>query len=326
MSTLHSLNIRRFAPAALSLVVCAALSSCHHKDLVYEDNSRGEIRIEFDWRYAPDADPASMAALLYPSTGSPAIRFDFTGRNGGTVALPVDIYSGIAFNSDITDWAKLGNTDDFDSFEIYTGEAQNLTASGTPASSLPSRSEMGNGETLAKTPLMLWYDRGDTFTLRGTDEETVFTFYPKEAVSHYTVDVIDVKNIENARSLQVDGTISDMAGGWLPARDTASSRKVSFPFTLTPDTASASMHSEFLTFGEIPDTLYDHYIVIYLILEDGSGRYYKYDVTDQIRNAPDPRHVHITIRGLEIPQPLGGGTGLIPDVNEWQPENIDLDM
>ena len=46
-------------------IVAAAMTSCNHKDL-YEDLRYGSrIDVVFDWRYAPDAAPASMALFMY---------------------------------------------------------------------------------------------------------------------------------------------------------------------------------------------------------------------------------------------------------------------
>ncbi len=39
-----------------------SMVSCNHKDLISDDTFTGDLQIEFDWRNAPEAKPASMIA------------------------------------------------------------------------------------------------------------------------------------------------------------------------------------------------------------------------------------------------------------------------
>lgn len=54
-------------------------------------------------------------------------------------------------------------------------------------------------------------------------------------------------------------------------------------------------------------------------------KYYEYDVTDQLHEAPDPHYITIIIEGIELPAP--DGTGMTPSVPDWDDVvNNDLDM
>ena len=59
---------------------------------------------------------------------------------------------------------------------------------------------------------------------------------------------------------------------------------------------------------------------------DGSKWYHSFDVTQQVTDAPDPKHVHIVINGLDLPQPISEGGGFVPSVNAWNDINISLKM
>ncbi len=308
-----------------SVILGPLLVSCRHKDLFFENPERRDVRVAFDWQNDPEANPASMAVLLFPTRNDQNIRFDFTGRDGGHVTLPPDSYMGVAFNSDNTDWVRFSNTDDYENLEIYTAPAYELQASGAVTRNIP-RAPESEEEPHARTPETLWTDSQENLLLNPDDKEKVFTFYPADGICYYTVDIIDVKNITYSTGIEIDATLSGMSRGWLPGRKTTSSSKVTFPFTLSADIPDSTLHGEFKTLGEVPNDEGDHFLSVYMILSDGSKRYYSYKVTDQIRTAHDPHHVHIIVKGLDIPKPLSGGAGLIPDVNDWSNVDVGLDM
>ncbi len=309
----------------MAVISVGTLASCDHKDLISLGDP-SEIEIVYDWRNAPDANPASMQAFLYEEAGGEPLRYIFAGRDGGPTRVPSGHYSGLGMNSDETDWAQYRNHTDIETFEIYTHEASGLSAYGLPTRGIP-RAEGAEDEPIAETPGMLWTDRQDNITVQPSAKRTVITFYPEEAVCHYTVDVIDVKNIENMPKGSIDATLSGMSEGFLYGKKTASDTKVTLPFTLTkPSDDATSLHGEFLTFGESQQRSNPHKLCIYYILTDGSKHHVTFDVTDQVSKAPDPKHVHIVVRGLEFPGTVAQGGGLVPDVEDWESEYIDLKM
>ncbi len=307
-----------------ALTATVSLSSCHHKDLCYEESSNVEINVVFDWSNAPEANPSSMAAYFYTGDSTP-LRYIFSDITGGIIRIPYGYYDGLCINSDNTDWALMRNTSNIDSLEVYTREASTLTAYGLSSRALP-RAESTPDERIVATPGMLWSNRRDTIDIpEGTTHRTI-TFYPEEAVCHYTVDVTDVINITSISGSSVDGTISGMSESFFHGLNHASDTHVTMPFTLTVNQASNTLHSEFLTFGESPETAYPHMLTVYMYLTDGSKWYHTFDVTAQVADAPDPRHVHIVVSGLELPSVNPTGSGLKPTVNDWNTDEINLKM
>lgn len=314
------------AKAILGLVTVLGLTSCNHKDLFEEVNFGSHINVVFDWRYAPDGDPASMGLMMFDTDGANPINFNFQNKTGGTIRLPFSDYIAVCMNNDDTDWAVTESTDRIDDIKISTGDATVLQAAGLVSRALP-RARDAEDERMAKTPGMLWTDRVDSISLPVTDKVHTITLYPEERICRYTVDIYDVTNISNLSGSEIDATISGMAEGFHPGREKTTETYATMAFILTPDEQTNSLHAEFLTFGETEAAEKPHTLSLYMITEDGNKWHYTADVTSQVSEAPDPRNVHIVIRGVNLPSkgdPITGG--VTADVNDWQTVNIDLHM
>ncbi|MDE7413613.1 MAG: DUF5119 domain-containing protein [Muribaculaceae bacterium] len=317
-----------FPMSVVGLGIASLLSSCRHKDLDFEEVPRQKVNIRFDWSNAQDASPSSMEVwLFYSPEESPdsTLRFDFNNSYGGSVKIPYGSFSGLALNSDNTDWARFRNTENIEMFEIFTKEASGLPVSGIKTRAFP-RAKGAEEETLVEAPGMIYSARNDGMSLRRGETEKTFTFFPEEIVCHYTVDVKDVKNISSIDGTAVDGTLSGMAGSYMHGKKEASDSKVTIPFYLVKDSQGNSLHGEFLTFGESPKTSNPHKLSLYAVLDDGNKYLYTFDVSSQIYDAPDPKHVHIVVSGLPLPDPVIEGSGFTPDVSDWENVEIDLPM
>lgn len=306
----------------LILPMLALLASCEHKDLYFD--SAGQITVVFDWRNAPEANPASMVTQFFSEEDSQSLRYLFQGKDGGPISLPIGSFSAIAVNGDDNDWVRLRNVNDVENYETYTIDAQNTEAYGLSSRSLP-RAEGTENERMAQAPGMLYTNRCDNIEHYDDGTETV-TFYPEEAVCHYTVDIYDVENLEYVNRAEIDGTLSGMAEGFNHGAKLPTDSHVTMPFVLTGDAAAKTLHAEFLTFGESPDDPGRHILSVYMFLTDGSKWYYNFDVTAQVHEASDSHHVHIVLRGLSVPHPITDEGGFKPNVNDWQTEDIEMKM
>lgn len=309
------------------------MASCQHKELCYDHSHIADLKVVFDWQKAPDADPESMALFLFPEAGGETQRYEFASREGGSARVSVDRYNGICLNSDNTDWVQYRGKDRYETFEVYTYAAEVLTGNGFPVGTLPHVAATSS-ERVALAPGELWCDRGEHYDL-SLERVTsgilpTVTMYPEEAVCHYSVEFTNVRNLQYLRSTVLDVTLSGMAEGYLPALARTSDTQVTFPFEGTLLKEENKVEGSFLTFGDCATTETRHYLTIYMILTDQSKWYMTYEVTDQIHNAADPKNVHIVIDGLELPKPItggdgsdggstGGGGGLQPDIDDWQP-------
>ncbi|MDE6650659.1 MAG: DUF5119 domain-containing protein [Muribaculaceae bacterium] len=301
-------------------------TSCRHKDLYMEEEMSSQLQVVFDWSNAPEADPTSMALYLYEDDGRNPMRFIFANKTGGLIKSPFGNHHAICMNADNTDWARIRNHESVETLEICTQDAMEIGSRADDSSTVP-RPEGTENERIAATPGMLWGSRRNDIAIMPHSGMQTITMYPVEAVCHYTVDIYDVTNLEEIESSAVDATLSGMAEGYNHGQESPTDNTVSFKFDLKGNAAEKNLHGEFLTFGECPDNDARHYLTLYMVLNDGSKWYQTYDVSDQVTKAPDPKHVHIIIRGLNLPEPpQEGDSELKTDVNEWQAVNIGLKM
>ncbi len=304
------------------------LSSCRHKDLYMDDDFSSQLQVVFDWRDAPQANPQSMALYLYESDGTAPLRYIFSNKTGGMIKAPFGTRHAICLNADNTDWAYMRDKDNMHSMSVATGDAESLEGQRINTRSLP-QARAAADERVALTPGMLWSNTLHDINIAPHEGVQTITLYPHEAVCHYTVDIYDVENLQGVESATIDGTLSGMAEAYAAEADAGSDTPVTMTFVLHTGTEQNSLHSEFLTFGECGSTEAPHYLTVYMVLSDGSRWWKSFDVTTQVSDAPDPKHVHIVLRGLPLPrppQPGGGGSSLKPSVDEWQEVDVDLKM
>ncbi len=198
----------RFTSTSLLLTtLLLGATSCNHKDLCFDHMHQIETDVVFDWQKAPDANPASMAVVMFDrNLQNDPIRYILSGRDGGTIDLPFGQYDAIALNADLNDWAYFRNQPDIESVEIYTHDAERLQAYQLMPEAVP-KVRGTEEERMAATPGMAWSTRSDSIILTADDTHKVITMYPEEIVCHYSVEILDVENLENARGEIIDGTI-----------------------------------------------------------------------------------------------------------------------
>ena len=107
----------------IQIMVCGLLSmilfSCEHKDLCYHHPHVAVVKLEFDWKNAPQANPEGMCVFFYPEEGGEPVRFDFTGKTGGEIDIKVGRYKVLCYNND-TEAVQFRGMEDFNAHEGYT--------------------------------------------------------------------------------------------------------------------------------------------------------------------------------------------------------------
>ncbi len=313
--------------STICLLGAAMMTSCDHKDLIYDNTQTPELKIIFDWRNADGASPASVAAYLFPEAGTtPALRYNFSGKDGGLANVPGGGYIGLGMNSDNTDWARFRNTDDSDLFEVYTDDVAALATFGLDPLSVPRSRDVAT-ERMAQTAAgMMWTDRQEQISVDPYAKNQTITFYPREITCHYSVTINDIDNIDYLKGANLDATISGLSESYLIGHRSTSATPVTMPVVLQQVEGKNSVRGTFINFGSVNDSSRKNILTVYLVFEDHTGSYATYDVTDQVRQAPDPHHVDIVVDGLKLPRPISSGSGFIPSVNDWSSVNYNLDM
>lgn len=327
------------------MTLSVLLSSCEHKDLCYHHPHTKTLRVEFDWRDAPDANPEGMCVFFYPLDGedAPQRRFDFTGKTGGGIEIQVGRYRVLCYNND-TESVLLRGTDAFDTHEGYTREGSIFESIYGSGANYAPKAKEAEDERVVISPDMIWgcaaldveisetgvsylcfpeSEREDWSGKPAVSTEQVITLYPHELVCTYTYEVRNVKNLKYAT--QMCGSLSGMAPSLLFGDESLGTECVTIPFESVSDGGS-TITGRFYTFGHHEENTAPHKLLLYVWFVDGSKYYYTFDVTDQIHSAPDKRHVHIIIDGLDFPQPIGNGSGFQPSVDDWQTVEEDIIM
>lgn len=308
------------------MIAVAALTfaGCHQKELLDECQTTMKLNVVFDWRNAPDAHVESMALYLFPADGGEPLRYLFQNSDGGEIAVPFGRYTALCMNNDNTDWARTAATSQLESFEILSSPASGLSLADL-RSTVTETDEPDS--VLVNSPELIWTDAGESLTLASTDTGVkTLTLFPQESGCHYTIDIYDIGNTASLENQSFLATFSGLAGGYHPGLSHSSEEHVSMPLVMTVDPDGSKIHGEFLNFGLCPDIIYKNELRLYCFLTDGTPLSYRFDVTDQTVNASDPRNVHIVLRGMPIPEPISGGGGLKPVVDDWIVEHITVPM
>ncbi len=332
--------MKRLFTYIISACLILATASCNHKELCLEHPHPKSVRVVFDWQDAPDANPEGMCVFFYPIDGGAPFRADFRGRDGGEIYIQDGEYRVLCYNND-TEAVLYRNTDIFDRHEGYTREGNLFESIYGNASQHTPRSQGTEEQPVVISPDMMWgctasdvviSDKGIEYlslsmaagragenTLTRSTEQ-VITLYPHEQVCTYTYEVRNVSNLKHMT--QVCGSITGMSGNLFFASEELGEESVTIPFAGASDGAS-SIKGKFYTFGHHGENADPHLMTFYIWMDDGAKYAYgidagdKYNVTEQIHTAPDKRHVHIVIDGLDLPQPIENGHGFDVDVDDW---------
>lgn len=294
------------------LTACTTACSLASCGLVYDyPEPCGDIDlcIVNDWSEAADASPEGMAYIFFPEDNKHAWRFDFPGKQAGKVQLPEGRYSFISYNDD--------------TYHVqFTGNTYKTLKATTWAAHLPS--DTGNGQSVAESAERVWncdycqveigYDEVSYYP-GGNENDNTAPIFSKEKIlvarQHlitplYRLVIYDVENLDGVKTMSAG--LSGMARSYILWSDTPDD----YPSTISFDTeaqAETRIEGEFYTFGvpenvEVPNILY-----LFVTLKDGRSFIYRFDVTDQVRQAPDRMEVLIELHGLVLEKSETTGTG-----------------
>lgn len=303
---------------ALMLLIGCLLASCEHKELCFDHSPAMEVEVVFDWKNSPEAHPESMRLYLFPKEGGEPLLYEFPNKTGGIIKVQPGEYKALCYNSD-TETIGFRNIESMETFEAYA--LKGILALG---GSLAPRAEGTEKERIALQPEMLYSDRNADIIIKSDVEKQQIVLYPKKVICHYDVEIRNATNLRHISMDGISGSLSSLAGGFHLGENHLTSELVTMPFELKT-TGSTTLKGDFYTFGQHASNPQPHKLVVYAIMSDGNKRYYTFDVTDQVDNAPDPYNVHIILDRLPLPQPIPGEGGFQPTVDEWE-ETVPIDI
>ena len=324
----------------LCFIAMLLLTCCNHQDLCYHHQHGLKIKVEFNWQNASDASPRGMCVFFYSEDNSSQYyRFDFNGRDGGYVELPEGRYRIIAYNNDseVTEFMDYTN---FDSHKAITRRGNVLESVLGPIAH-----EQVNGQNVHVSPDDLWcalatevtvdksgisytcvpYDPDMDFSpaVPVVTTEMVIELFPEDVLCHYTWEVLDINGIEQIE--KVAGSICGMSHFLLLGGNELATQPITIPLSCRL-TSDGRIEGEFLTFGHHESVSDPHKIELYAWMKSGKkyvlGRGEEnFDVTQQVHSAPDKRHVHMIIRGVDVPK---DDSGLGASFDDWVSEDHEL--
>lgn len=306
--------------------IIPVLFACKHKNLCYDHAHTENVRVVFDWMYAPSANPETMTLYLFPLGGGDCLRYDFTDITGGTVRVPAGEYEALCINGGTKSISYL-NRDSRRSFEISTRTTSLLSSLSSLGVSSKSAPRTNGNERIAFSPDMLWTDYADGIKIvTSPDKQQTIVLYPKVSVSNISVEVRNAENLKYVNG--VSFSLTGFSGGMFPGvgNMALTDEKVTVPFEAVTSIEGKIITGTMRTFGHCPLAVNRHILMVYAVLSNNTKWYYTYDVTDKIHNAADQRNIHIVLDGLPLPKPITNGGGFQPEVNEWQVIEIELTM
>lgn len=303
------------------LAFVLGLYSCIYE---YDDCPDGQkYSIVNDWRFALDASPEGMAYIFFPKCSEEQWRFDFPGMDAGAVMLPLGEYSFLSFNDD-TYSVRFHDSGGFDEYVAYTDAADHtaFNDAGLPKAPVLPDNVASEAEQLMECPDMMWGCAYRDLQPQ-LSADMVLTAFQRQLTSRYSYVITDVVNLDGVRALST--VFSGLAG----SLNLATGIKSMYPVML-PSRAYASdgttIRGEFVTFGlpEHPDA--NNILSLFVLLKDGRKFMYQFDVTDQVRSAPDPYNVSVRINGLRLEESkdeIGEGAFDV-NVDDWTTIRINI--
>lgn len=310
-------NALKYLITLLAPLIASALASCDHKQLIYPGSGASVTEVSFDWANAPEANPEGMTVIFYPHTDGLIYRFDIAGRNGGPVKLPAGEYDVVAYNSD-AQAQLIGDPDSFFGIYAYTPSYSAAWFSDVP----PTRAMPDMMWSASKLKVLVSDLCGCSAS---ASPENKIVLRPVPLCVNYKVEAYNIENLNNAKT--IGATLSGMAWAMTLYDRQLYPNPASLPFLLSR-IGETTMQSHFTPFGNNPDPKNENKLTIFATLKDGRHLQYEFDVTSQVKKAPDPRNVLIKVGNIKLPEinPADtiGNAGLDVNVDGWEVVKIQL--
>lgn len=300
--------------AVIILAAATVLPGCQ-KELCYDHSHMVDLRVDFDWTLSPDAEPRTMVVRLFHPDGSHYAVYELTSTVSEHIRVEAGEYILLCHNGEMENVVEGGNT--YSEYNLSTKSKSLLSPMGRTDYPAPPRPGSSRAEPIRNTPDRIYTACCTSLRLIPKTDGQSITLQPVEATAHYTVTVTDIENLTPAT--EISGALTGMSEQWNLSTARPAGASVTHPVAFT-HIDEHTIRAEFYVFGHCHDTDTPHYFSVYT-----SDNVYKdYDITRQIHDAEDPRHVYIDISGLVLPQP---GTGITPGVSGWgEVVNTDINM
>lgn len=306
----------------LLLLLSLLCVQCRHKELCY--SKAVEVEVRFDWSRVQDQHVAGMTTYFYPiDNGSSPVRRDFKEPAGGTISLREGRYRVVAFNNSSAILQHRGE-ERYETLESFTRNSNQLT-----------------GALLAQGPPS--WDEGKTFRLQpepfyaGRVTETRITPQADGTPRQVITIVMEPRyrevriRLTNVQGLQgVHGISASMGGavsGYLIGIDKWAKGSIHHPVVMKWDDHKVS--GDLIVYELIPKADGGRQeLTLYIVMTDGKGYTYDFDVTDQVESQKGEPVVYVTLdKEIKLPRTdEAAHGGLDVTVESWERMYVTIDM
>ena len=208
------------------ITIIFLVRACGHKELCFAHAHTTEMQVIFNWKYAPEAHPASMRLYLFPETGKEPLIYEFGNHMEGKITVSVGRYRALCMNND-TEFILFRNTDHYESIKAYLADG---------AFPRPVPRAGNTGEQRVKfAPDRLWSGRMEDVEVVASAKEQTLTLYPKAIVCHYTVEIKNVENLKYLTEGELFGSLTNMSDGFMLGTNLPTEELATLPFDMTSD-------------------------------------------------------------------------------------------
>ena len=283
------------------------LNGCKNKHICPECEVNKVLMIEFDWKDV-DQIPEGMRVLFYNDKGDLAYSFNVSSA-GERIWVKSGVYTVFCHNND-TEYVNWRGQSHENTLEAYT-------RNGTIEED-HTRATSSEDEQIVVQPDFLCGDvRRNVLIPIHFEGVRVILLTPQDLLDHYTYEISNIVNLKAVTKIRC--TLTGISGTLFPCKPENQLTPTTIPFMGNVSVDNKGMvEGEMQNFGYIKNSDVKNYLTTYLWRPGGNVKA-TYDVTDQLRNAPDPRNVNIVIHTtITIPDEIGNDDeGLDPTVEDW---------
>lgn len=343
------MRVSRHILAALLLLTVTA---CQRRPLEMSSvsinlNLRIKLNVQVNGQYQELPEPEMMRVMFFNPETDNLITESYLPAKGGRITLPPGKYKYIGYNFD-TESTLLRGDRNFNSIEAYTNEVpKSLKASminailygkKTNTKADDDETEWAEAvEQMEENPVVyepdhLFVSRKDVEILNIDGDQTIEA--DAETIIEtwkITLRIKNAKYIASAKALITGQIASNFIG--LPKEEGKTDTDVTLLFDMKAGSDSDEndfLEGQFNTFGKNPAVESRLWLTIIIKTTGGETLEWHQDITEEYTT--DMAHEEQIIQledEIEVPEPAnpeGGGGGFQPGVDDWNEENVPIDI
>lgn len=339
----------------LLLAVLTVLTGCERRELEYGSANLNlrlklHLNIRVNGKIEELPEPEMMRVMFFDYETYDLITESYLPAGGGRVSLPPGKYKFIAYNFD-TEATLLRNDRNYYSIEAYTNEvssamkASMLNAIRYGKSAASTKSDSDEDETawelalkkVQENPVIyepdhLFVSHQDIEVFNRSGEQTI------EAEAETIIETwkisVRIKNeqyMASARALLTGQIASNFIG--FPKEEGKTDTDVTLMFDMSAGSDAEDndiVVGQFNTFGKNPSVESRLWLTIIIKTVGGDTVEWHRDITDEFftDEAYEDQTIYIE-EEVEVPEPQdggGGGGGFQPGVDDWDEENVPINI